>query len=77
MLELGELPLADVRPRIGTLPLLDELRDGLDTRSPRELAELRELVLGVGSLRQHREHEAALGLRARKRIGLAGRHRDG
>ena len=76
-LQLRQLALADVRSRIGALPLLDELADRLDPGGPRQLAQLAELVLGVGPLRQHREHEAALGLRARVRIGLAGRHRDG
>lgn len=59
------------------MPLLDQLGDGINARGPRQLAELVELVVGVCPFRKNREHEAALGLRARVRIGLAGRHRDG
>ncbi len=73
-LQLLQLPLADVRARIGMHAMLHELADGIDARSPRELAQLRELVLGVGPLRQHGDREPALGLHARERIGLALRH---
>ena len=58
VLQLVELALADVGPRIGRGALLDELADRLDARGPRELAQLAQLVLGVGALREHGEHEA-------------------
>jgi hypothetical protein len=48
--------------------LLDELRDRLDSGGARELAELAELVLRVGRLRQHGEDEPALGLGVATRV---------
>ncbi len=41
VLQLVELALADVRPRIGARPVLHDVGDGRDARGPRELPELR------------------------------------
>ena len=65
LLQLLELALADVRARIGVRALLDELGDRLDARRAGELAQLAELLLGVGGARQDGENEPALGLDAR------------
>ncbi len=73
-LQFLELPLADVRPRVWQPPVLDDSADGLYARRPRELLELRELVVTVGSLREHGQHEPALGLGRRGAIGLSYRH---
>ena len=73
LLQLLELALADVRARIRARALLDELADRLDARRARELAQLAELLLGVGGLREHGQHEPALGLDARAGV-LARRH---
>ena len=73
-LQLLELPLADVRPRVGPRSVLDDLVDGLDARRPGQLAELRQF-LGLASGLEHGDGEPALGLRAGRRIGLPGRHR--
>ena len=64
LLQLLELPLADVRARIRARTLLDELADRLDARGAGELAQLAELLLGVGGLGEDGEHEPALGLDA-------------
>ena len=48
LLQLLELALADVRPRVRARAVLDELADRLDACRARELAQLGELVLGVG-----------------------------
>ena len=45
-----------------------ELGDRLDARGARELAQLAQLLVGVGALRQHGEHEPALGLEARAQV---------
>src|SRR5205823_6939900 len=74
LLQLLELPLAEVAAGVGTLPVLDELRDRLDARSASELAELRQLVVGIDALGQHREDEPALGLAARRRFRLTRCH---
>ena len=71
-LQLLELPLADVGLLIGPVALLDELLDRLDERRPRELAQLAELVLGVGPFREHGEQEPLLGLEACRGFGSAG-----
>jgi hypothetical protein len=55
-------------------PVLDKPRHGLDARGPRELLELRELVVRIHSLRENGEDEPTLGLEARRRIGLSDRH---
>ena len=65
LLQLLELPLADVRARIGVRALLHQLGDRLDARRAGELAQLAELLLGVGGAREHGENEPALGLDAR------------
>jgi succinyl-diaminopimelate desuccinylase len=74
LLELVELPLAHIRAWIGMLAVLDEPRHGLDARSARELLELCELAVGIDALREHGQDEPALGLRARRGIGLSDRH---
>ena len=74
LLQLLELPLADVRAWIGMLAVLDEPRHGLDARGARELLELCELAVGIDALREHGQDEPALGLRARRGIGLSDRH---
>jgi hypothetical protein len=73
-LQLLELALADERPAVGPVPVLDELRHGHDARGPCELPQLRELLLGVDALREHAEDEPTLRLRPRSGIGLARRH---
>jgi hypothetical protein len=55
--------------------VLDETRDGLDARGARELFELLELLVGIDALREHGKDEPALGLEARRGIGLTWRHR--
>ena len=71
VLELVELPLADVAARIGLRPVLDDAGHGLDARRAGELLELPQLVVGVHCLPEHGEDEPALGLAARRRIGLS------
>ena len=73
--QLVELALADVRAGVRVAPLLHELRDRLDTRGARELAQLAELLLGVGGLREHGQNEAALELGGRAGF-LARRHTE-
>src|SRR5439155_26725502 len=72
--QLLELPLADERARVGMRPMLDDLADRLDARSPRELFELGDLVVRVGAGWEHGEDEPALGLGSRRAIGLFHRH---
>ena len=69
LLQLVELPFADVGARIGHPPVLDDLADRLDERRPRELLELGQLVGAVGSRREHGNEEPALGLGRRGAIG--------
>jgi hypothetical protein len=71
LLELDKLALADVRPRLWTSPVLDELTDRLDPRCARQLAELAKLAFGVYPLYQHGNDEPAFGLGTRRRIRLA------
>src|SRR5207247_3102456 len=47
---------------------------GLDPSGAGELLELCELAVRVDPLREHGQDEPALGLRARRRIGLSDRH---
>jgi acetylornithine aminotransferase len=54
--------------------MLDDFVDRLHAGGPRELAQLRELV-GFTIGREHGDDEPALGLGARRWIGLAWRHR--
>ena len=54
--------------------MLDEACDRLDARRSRELLELRELFVRVDALCQHGHDESALGLQARRGIGLSHRH---
>ena len=46
--------------------MLDDPSHGLDAGGPRELLELRELVVRIDPLREHGEDEPALGLEARR-----------
>ena len=70
LLELHELALADVGARVRLWSALDELGDGLHTRRPRKLLQLRELATGVHALRQHGDDEPALGIGTRNGIRL-------
>ena len=72
LLQLLELAFADVGARVWPLPVLDELGHRLDSRRPRELAQLGEN--GVDAFGRRGEHEPALGLGTRRRIGLSVRH---
>ena len=74
LLELVELALADVAARVGARAVLDDLLHGRDAGGARELAEFGELV-GFTVGWEHGDDEPALGLGARRRIGLAWRHR--
>ena len=74
LLQLLELPFADVRACIGLRAVLDETCDRLDPRRPGELLELCELVVRIDALREHGQDESALGHRARRGIGLSYRH---
>ena len=74
LLQLLELPLADVRARIGPGADLDELSDGLDACRPRELTDLRELLARIGAPRQHGDDEPTLRIRPGGGIGLAMGH---
>src|SRR5918995_1477182 len=73
-LELHELSLADVRAGVGPGAVLHDVADGLDARGPRELAELAELLLGVGAVGEDGDREPALRFRARSWVGLTRRH---
>jgi succinyl-diaminopimelate desuccinylase len=73
LLQLLELPFADVRAGIRQPAVLDDPAHRLDTRRPRQLLELRQLVGAVGSLCEHGENEPTLGLRPGA-IGLSHRH---
>ncbi len=42
--------------------MLNDRADRFDAGGARELAQLGQLVVGVDALRQHRQHEGALGL---------------
>jgi hypothetical protein len=61
-LELDELPLADIRPRIRRHAALDEFADRLDAGGAQELPHLTELLVLVHPLGQNRDEKAALGL---------------
>ena len=61
-LELLELALADVAPRIGPDAMLDDLSDGRHAGRPGELPQLRELLVAVHAFREHGEHEPPFGL---------------
>ena len=74
VLQLLELPLADVGRRIRAHARLDERRDGVDAGRPRQLADLGELFAGIGSLRQDGDDEPSLRFRPGGGIGLAMRH---
>ena len=74
LLQLLDLPLADVRARVGQPPVLDDPAHGLDSGRPRKLLELGELVRAVGAGSEHGKHEPALGLGRPGAIGLSHRH---
>ena len=73
-LQLLELALADVPPRIGVRATLDDLGDRSDAGRARELPELGELAVDVCALWQHREEQPTLGLRAFPELGFACGH---
>jgi len=75
LLQLLDLALADVRARIGARPVLHDLRNRGDAGRPGELAQLAELVLVVGAVREDREQQPALGLRLERALGVRHRHR--
>jgi succinyl-diaminopimelate desuccinylase len=54
--------------------MLDELGNRLDTRGPRQLAQLGELLLAVDAFREHSHDEPALRIRPGRGIGLAHGH---
>jgi len=74
LLQVGELALADVCARIGARTVLHHRPERLDAGRAGELLELGQLVLGGDALGQHRDDEPALGLGARRRVGLVCRH---
>jgi hypothetical protein len=74
VLQLGELALADVGPRIGARAVLHDLADGRDAGCPRQLPQLRQLVFVVGAVREHGEQQPALGLRLERALGIGHRH---
>ena len=61
--QLLELALADVRALRRAAAVLDDPADRLDARGAGELLDLGQLVVGIRSLSQNREHEPALRLR--------------
>jgi succinyl-diaminopimelate desuccinylase len=73
-LQLLELSLADVRPRVGQPPVLDDAADRLDAGRPCELFELRELVGAVGTGCEHGKDEPTLGVGRPGAIGLSHLH---
>ena len=75
-LQLLELALADIPPRIGVRAPLDDLGDRCDSGRARELTELGELAVDVCALWQHREKQPTLGLRASPELGFACGHRS-
>ena len=72
LLQLLELALADVGLLVGPRALLDQLLHRLDERRPRQLAQLAQLVLGVGPFREHGQQEPLLGLEPCRGVGSAG-----
>jgi len=74
LLQLVELPLADVRAGIGLRAVLHEPRDRLDARGAAELLQLGELAVRIDALSENGQDKAALGLEARRGIGLSRRH---
>ncbi len=51
--------------------MLCQAADHVDSRGPRELLDLRELLVGIGSRGENGEHEPALGLEPRRVVGQA------
>jgi len=74
LLQLLELPLADVRARIGKPAMLHDSTDGLHACRPCELLKLREFVETVGAGCEHGNQEPALGLGRPGAIRLSRRH---
>ncbi len=74
LLQLFELPLADVGARVGEPPVLDDAADRLDAGCPRELLELGQLVGTVRPLWEHGNEEPTLGLGRPGALGLSHRH---
>ena len=75
LLQLGELALADERPRIRVGAMLHERADRRNTGRPGELGELGELLGPVCALSIDADEEPALRLRPGCGIGLARSHR--
>ena len=74
LFQLRELSLADVTPRIRPRTVLGQRVDRLDACGARQLLQLGQLLLRNDALGQNREGKPALGLGARRRIGLVCRH---
>ena len=73
-LQLVELPLADVAARIRLRTVLKHAGHRPHPRRQCELLELPDLVVGVDALSEHGKDEPALGLEARRGIGLPDCH---
>ena len=75
VLQLLELALADVGARVrARRGCWTSSADGLDARRARELPDLGELLVGIGTLRQHGDDEPTLRIRPGGGIGLAMGH---
>ena len=74
VLQLLELPLADVGARVRACAALDELGDGLDAGRARKLPDLCELLRRIGPLAHHGDDEPTLRIRPWGGIGLAMGH---
>ena len=75
LLELLELPFADVGAHVRGGPALDELADRLDASRAKQLAQLAELLILVHSGRQHGDDESALGLRSGRGVRVVVTHK--
>jgi succinyl-diaminopimelate desuccinylase len=74
LLQLVQLPLADIRARVGKPPVLNDPPDRLDAGGSRELLELGQLVGAVDPLWEHGNEEPTLGLGRPRAIGLSWSH---
>ena len=73
-LQLLELALTHVGPRIGSLTSLHELADRRDAGGAQEFAQLAQLLALVHSGAQHGDDESALGLRSGRGVRLVVGH---